>query len=95
MYMMGHNVKYISLCHLKTLKPRKDLESVFSSCIFSLSGLNHCLARQSDLLLDIVLSFRAHFQLRFLGCCLLGIRERKSGHMEVSRSLEEKSKILG
>ena len=77
MYMMGHNVKYISLCHLKTLKPRKDLERVFSSCIFSLADLNHCPARQSDLLLDTVLSFGPHFQIQLLGCSLLDIRKRK------------------
>ena len=92
--MLGHSVKYISLCCLKSLKPRlEDLESVFSSLVFSLSDLDLCPARQSDLVLDVELSltpFPVSVSWLWPIATRLDIWERKSSHMEVM----QKSKTL-
>lgn len=60
--MLGHNANYITLCGLKSLKPRlEDLKSVFSSFLVSLPDFYLFLAQQSDLFSDVVLSVRVHF----------------------------------
>lgn len=60
--MLGHNVNYITLCGLKSLRPRlEDLKSIFSSFLVSLPDFYLFLAQQSNLVSDVALSVRVHF----------------------------------